>query len=100
MNLVDEVVRLPRPFKPGFWARFQAMELAASELKKRGPFDLAITLPNSFSAAWIQFRTGARERIGYATDVRALFLTQKKVWEPEKLGHRSEAYVNLLPESA
>jgi heptosyltransferase-2 len=99
-NLVDKVVPLPKIREQGLWSRFQAWELASRELRKQGPFELAITLPNSFSSAWIQYRTGARERTGYATDGRRLFLTRPMAWEPEKLGHRAEAYVHLLPESA
>ena len=99
-NLVDQVVALPKVKEQGLWARIQAWEGAAEKLKPFGPFDLAIALPNSFSSAWIQFRTRARERVGYQTDGRGLLLTEAKAWEPEKIGHRSEAYVNLLPESA
>ena len=99
-NLVDQVVVLPRIHGEGFWARMQAMEAAASALRKHGPFDVAISLPNSFSAAWILRRSGAKERIGYATDGRGFLLNRSIPWEPEKLGHRAEAYVHLLPEAA
>jgi heptosyltransferase-2 len=99
-NLVDEIVPLPKSHQTGLRARFQVLELAAKNLRGHGPFDIAITLPNSFSSAWIQYRTGAKERIGYATDARGFLLTRKLPWEPERLGHRSEAYVHLLPENA
>ena len=99
-NLVDEIVVLPKPRAATLWSRFQAMEKAAMELRKRGPFDLAISLPNSFSAAWILRRAGADERVGYATDGRRLLLTRAEPWDTRKLGHRAEAYVNLLPEQA
>jgi ADP-heptose:LPS heptosyltransferase len=38
--------------------------------------------------------------VGYATDGRRFLLTNPLPWEPEKIGHRSEAYVGLLPEAA
>jgi heptosyltransferase-2 len=99
-NLIDETVVLPKPLHAGGWAKFQAMELAAKELRSHGPFDLGISLPNSFSSAWILFRAGAKERVGYASDGRRLLLTHPMKWCPEKIGHRSEAYVGLLPEAA
>jgi heptosyltransferase-2 len=76
------------------------MEEAAGKLRALGPFEMGIALPNSFSSAWIQFRAGARERIGYSGDARGFLLNRARRWEPEKLGHRAEAYVKLLPESA
>lgn len=99
-NLIDEVVPLPRPLRPGVLARLEAMEQAARELREKGPFDLAISLPNSFSSAWILYRSGARERLGYSGEGRGFLLTRPVAWEPEKLGHRAEAYVKLLPEAA
>jgi heptosyltransferase-2 len=103
-NLIDDIVVLPKPrhfnSPPTFLAKAQALELAAKELKKAGPFEIAITLPNSFSSAWILYRSGAKSRIGYAADGRSFLLTEPKPWNPEKIGHRSNAYVELLPEAA
>ncbi len=39
-------------------------------------FDLAILLPNSFEAAYLAWRAGIRERIGFATDGRGFLLTK------------------------
>ncbi len=38
-------------------------------------FDLAITLPNSFSSAWLAWRRCAKRRVGFARDGRSWLLT-------------------------
>ena len=38
-------------------------------------FDVALLLQNAFDAAWLAWRAGIRERIGYARDGRGLLLT-------------------------
>jgi len=40
-------------------------------------FDLGILLPNSFRSAWMLRRTGAKRRLGYAREARALLLTDR-----------------------
>jgi heptosyltransferase-2 len=106
-NLIDDVVVLPRPqasgqpaAEPGAWADFRALEQGAGLLKAKGPFDLGIALPNSFSAAWLLKRGGARTRRGYSADARGLLLTERLPWRDSPVVHRAEAYVGLLPESA
>ena len=39
-------------------------------------FDRAVLLQNAFGAAWLAWRSGIPERIGYARDARSLFLTK------------------------
>jgi len=39
-------------------------------------FDIALLLQNAFEAAWLAWRTGIPERIGYARDGRSLLLTK------------------------
>jgi lipopolysaccharide heptosyltransferase II len=96
-NLVDAVHVLPRADRPGLRARFETAELAASELKAIGPWDVAYCLPNSLSSAWIQYRAGAKERRGYALDGRGWLLQPGLSWEKRHSMHRSEDYVGLLP---
>jgi len=98
-NLVDEVHVLPKNFGPkkNIFDKFIALEDLAQNLKTKGPWDLAITLPHSFSSAWIQFRAGAKERRGYDMDGRGLFLNSKIQSASLSLVHRSQAYLNLLP---
>lgn len=44
---------------------------------RRGRYDLAVLLPNSFRTAWIAWLGGAKRRIGYARDSRAWMLTDR-----------------------
>jgi len=96
-NLVNEVHLLPRPDRPGLWAKVQSLREAASELKSKGPWDLAISLPNSFSTAALLYLAGAKERRGYVADGRGILLTDPVVWASGKEQHRSEAYARLIP---
>jgi heptosyltransferase-2 len=99
-NLVDEVIPLSKPDEPGVWARIQNLEEGARKIKERGPWDLSLILPNSFSAAWMFFRAGVQKRRGYATDSRGLLLHEKVHWPTQSIEHRAQAYVDLLPETA
>ncbi|HKV23824.1 MAG TPA: lipopolysaccharide heptosyltransferase II [Candidatus Acidoferrum sp.] len=69
----------------------------ASELRAR-KFDKALLLQNAFHAAWLAWRAGISERIGYARDGRGLLLT-KSVRTP-RLGeipaHEQYYYLELL----
>ncbi|HUP56373.1 MAG TPA: glycosyltransferase family 9 protein [Bdellovibrionota bacterium] len=99
-NLVDDVITLPRPEGDALWARFAALEQGAALARAKGPFDLGIALPNSFSAAWFLWRAGARARRGFASDGRSWLLTERLPWREEPILHRAEAYVSVLPETA
>ena len=99
-DLVDEVFILPRPARPTFWARFQAVDRAGAELRQRGSWDLAISLPNSFSAAWLLWRSGAKVRRGYQFDARGWLMNDRIPWNDDPNRHRSQAYVDLLPDRA
>jgi heptosyltransferase-2 len=61
-------------------------------------FDLALLLQNAFQAAWIVWRAGIPERIGYARDGRSPLLT--KALPVPKLGeipvHEQYYYLELL----
>ena len=56
-------------------------ERLAAELRA-GEFDVALLLQNAFDAAWLAWRAGIPERIGYARDGRGILLT-KPVPVPE-----------------
>jgi len=61
-------------------------------------FDVALLLQNAFEAAWLAWRAGIPERIGYARDGRSLFLT-KAVPVPksgEIPPHEQYYYLELL----
>src|SRR5204863_2407486 len=68
---------------------------AALKLKK---IDSALLLQNAFDAAWIAWRAGIPERIGYDRDARGLLLT-KAIRVPatgESPAHEKYYYLELL----
>jgi len=73
------------------------IERLASELRREG-FHCAVLLQNAFEAAWIAWRAGIRERIGYARDGRGWLLTQSiPVPRPGEIpAHESCYYLELL----
>jgi heptosyltransferase-2 len=61
-------------------------------------FDIALLLQNAFDAAWLAWRAGIPERIGYARDGRALLLTKAiPVPRPGEIpAHEKFYYLELL----
>jgi heptosyltransferase-2 len=61
-------------------------------------FDTALLLQNAFEAAWLSWRAGIPERIGYARDGRSLLLTQAvAVPKPSEIpAHEQYYYLELL----
>lgn len=72
-------------------------ERLAAELR-REQFDVAVLLQNAFEAAWIAWRAGIRERIGYARDARGFLLTRAVdvAGHGEAPAHESYYYLELL----
>ena len=63
-------------------------------IQKTGHFDLFICLPDSFSSAVMGYATGAKARIGYNKELRAILLTRSF---QKKAGlHRVEEYIDLV----
>src|SRR5258708_37427842 len=60
----------------GVHAGLRGRERLAQELRAQ-KFDVALLLQNAFDAAWLAWRAGIPERIGYARDGRSLLLTQR-----------------------
>jgi heptosyltransferase II len=61
-------------------------------------FDCAVLLQNAFEAAWLAWRAGIPERIGYARDARSVMLT-KPVSVPRRgeiPAHESHYYLEML----
>ncbi|HEY2352530.1 MAG TPA: lipopolysaccharide heptosyltransferase II [Candidatus Acidoferrum sp.] len=71
-NVADEMIAYENT---GKHAGFVGRERLASELRAR-KFDVAVLLQNAFDAAWLAWRAGIPERIGYARDARSMLLTQ------------------------
>lgn len=57
--------------------------------------EAALVLPPSFSSAWFAWRTGARERIGYAHDGRSILLTRALRRPARGERHLSDEYLDL-----
>jgi heptosyltransferase-2 len=81
----------------GRHAGIAGRERLARELRARN-FESAILLQNAFDAAWLAWRAGIPERIGYARDGRSLLLTNA-VPVPKKgeiPPHEKSYYLELL----
>jgi heptosyltransferase-2 len=77
----------------GWWGR----EKLIADLRNE-KFDTAIVLQNAFDAAWLAWRAGIPERIGYARDGRGALLTKaiRVPVEGEIPKHESHYYLELL----
>jgi heptosyltransferase-2 len=70
---------------------------ALGERLRRDRFDLGVALPNSFSSAALLKAAGAQRRVGYATQMRSLLLTDPvpmPAWIPRQ--HQVNYYLYLL----
>lgn len=76
---------------------WRGCEYLAAELRPR-KFDVALLLQNAFDAAWLAWRAGIPERIGYARDARSLLLTKSiPVPKPGEVpAHEKFYYLELL----
>jgi heptosyltransferase II len=96
-DVCDElIVYDPRGQHKGWRGR----ERLVGELRTRR-FDVALLLQNAFDAAWLAWRAGIPERIGYARDGRGLLLT-KSIALPrpgEVPSHEKFYYLELLRRS-
>jgi lipopolysaccharide heptosyltransferase II len=93
-GICDELIAYdPKAEHRGWHGR----ELLARQLRMK-KFDVALLLQNAFDAAWLAWRAGVPERIGYARDGRSLLLT--KAIKVPKQGqiprHEKFYYLELL----
>ncbi len=93
-NICDELISCD---PKGAHAGISGRERLAQELRKQ-KFDVALLLQNAFDAAWITWRAGISERIGYARDGRGLLLTKKiPVPKPREIpAHEQFYYLELV----
>ncbi len=90
----DQIV--PYDFR-GKHAGWLGREKLIAELRN-GKFDVAVLLQNAFDAAWLSWRAGIPERIGYARDGRSALLS-KAIAVPREgqiPKHESHYYLELL----
>jgi heptosyltransferase-2 len=95
-GFVDEVFVIQKKKDDGVFASIQKIRQLAERIRQRGPWDLGITLPNSFGSALLLYLSKATIRRGYDTDLRGFLLNQKIKWNPSSEIHRVEAFGNLL----
>jgi heptosyltransferase-2 len=86
------------PYDPrGDHSGLSGRERLAADLRSQ-KFDLALLLQNAFDAAWLAWRAGIPERIGYARDGRSMLLTKAvPVPTPDEIPtHERFYYLELL----
>ncbi len=93
-GICDEFI----PYDPqGEHRNWTGREQLAKQLRGK-KFDVALLLQNAFDAAWLAWRAGVPERIGYARDGRSVLLT-KAIAVPrpgEIAAHEKFYYLELL----
>jgi len=95
-NIVDEVISVPVKSSDNFIKKFSIIHSLAKEVKQRGDWDIGISLPDSFSAAWFLFGSKCKLRVGYRFDGRGVLLNKALPWKSCIGVHRAQAYLNLL----
>jgi heptosyltransferase-2 len=80
------------------WDEALPWPLPANGLARLRAFGLerAFVLPPSFSSAWLAWRSGAKQRIGYAGDGRSALLTRALRRPPRGERHLAREYLALL----
>ena len=93
-GIADELIVYDRK---GVHAGIRGRERLAAALKAK-QFDTALLLQNAFDAAWVAWRSGIPQRIGYNRDGRGILLT-KAIRVPERGEipmHEKFYYLELL----
>jgi heptosyltransferase-2 len=90
----DELIPYDQTAEHRSW---RGREVLAAQLRAK-KFDVALLLQNAFDAAWLAWRAGVPERIGYARDGRSILLTKAiKVPKPGEIpAHEKFYYLELL----
>lgn len=91
---VDRVISLTS----GGGLKYLRASKGMTRMLRAEQFDSAVLLPNSFSSAWLAWRAGIPQRIGYARDGRGLLLTRAvPPPRPDEIdAHESYYYLHLL----
>lgn len=96
-NCIDEIILLEKPISDHWKDKWKALSASVEKIKKQGPFDFGITLPNSFGSALLLWRAEVKVRRGYKTEGRSILLNDGERWDSNSKIHRAQAYVDLLP---
>jgi heptosyltransferase-2 len=95
-GLIDEVFVLPRSRSDSVWKTLVNVVRFSRKLRRKGPWDLGVSLPNSFGAALLMFLSGVRRRRGYVADARGILLNEGVRFDAANGIHRAQAYLKLL----
>jgi heptosyltransferase-2 len=95
-DCVDAVTVIPVSRKQTFATRIRIINEVAKDLRCERNWDLGFSLPNSWSAAGLLFRSGVKIRVGYRTEGRGILLNSGLKWDASPTRHRSQAYLDLL----
>ncbi len=95
-GFIDEVRILPKTREDDFWTAAKNLFRFSATIKASGPWDLGISLPNSFGSALFLRLAGAKRRRGYAADGRGFLLNEAVPFPRGPDVHRSRAYLDLL----
>ena len=95
-GLIDEVFVLPRGKTDSVVKTFFKLLRFSKKLRKKGPWDLGVSLPNSFGAALLLLLSGVKRRRGYIADARGFLLNEGIGFDPSSVTHRAQAYLGLL----
>ena len=87
-------VRNIYPFSKQEYKGLTGAKKFGREIRSKLQYDLFFTFPNSFSSAVMAWATGAKRRVGFRGEMRALFLS-KAFSKPNHL-HRAEEYLHLV----
>jgi heptosyltransferase-2 len=93
-GVCDELIVYDPHSKHHGW---RGRELLAKQLRVQ-KFDTALLLQNAFDAAWLAWRAGIPQRVGYARDGRSLLLTHAiPLPKPDEIpAHEKFYYLELL----
>jgi len=77
------------------WPRDGSGRAAATRRVRAWRPELAFVLPASFSSAWLAWRSGARERVGFASEARGALFTTALRRAPRGERHLSDEFMDL-----
>jgi len=88
---IDKIMTFSRAQRKDYSARQKLIERIQDQ-----NFDVVLLLPDSFSTAWLMYRSGISRRIGYTGQFRSWMLTDQIPLKSGRSLHRSDKYINML----
>ncbi len=88
---INEIISFSRSQRKTYSSRRQLIR----QLKDRH-FDIAFLSPDSFSTAWLLYRSRISRRVGYTGELRSWMLTDRLSLRSGQALHRTDKYINML----